>query len=149
MVTLLRPVNSYDGTSLVTVTASYELTFWLLSGLDSGLEVRGVDTVIPGATGRTPRNRVADRRVIEIQGWVKGLGATDALRGAGFRSAMEVLRTLFSSTRSAATLVVGVEDNTSTKSISARPLPDVGIDYRRVPAAIVNINLEAVSPTWT
>lgn len=141
---LLRPVNTYDGTSLQTS----KIRFWLLSGLDSGLEVRGVDTIIPGAAGRTARSRVADRRVIEIQGWVKGEGVDDAARGLDFRASMETLRTLFLPTRSAATLVVGMENGVATKSISARPLPEVMVDYKHVPAAIVNVVLEAVSPTW-
>ena len=146
---IARPVDSYDGTSLVTLVGTERrLTFWLASGLDDGLAVRGVDTVIPGSAGEVERVRIAGARIIEIQGWVRGLGADDAARADDFRDAMETLRTLFSPTRTAATLIVGLEDAVRTATIAARPLPDPIIAYKPVPAASVSVQLKAVDPVW-
>lgn len=146
---LQRPVTSYDAVSLNTLVGTERrLTFWLVRGLDDPPEVRGADTTIPGTAGRTPRNRVRDRRTIEIQGWVRGTGATDALRADDFRDAMEELRALFSPTRAAATLIVGLEDGTRTATITARPLPTAIIGYKPVPAASVSYELEAVGADW-
>lgn len=146
---LQRPVNSYGGTSLNTVVGTENrLTFWLARGLDEPFLVRGTDTVLPGTAGRTPRNRVRDSGIIEIRGWVRGTGATDALRADDFRDAMETLRALFAPTNAAATLIVGLEDATRTATISARPLPETIVGYKPVPAASVSYQLEAIGADW-
>lgn len=144
-----RAVNTYDGTDLTTIsTTAPRLQFWLVSGLDDGLDVRGKDNIIPSAAGRTARNRVRDRRVIEIAGFVGGVGADAAAQTDDFRDAMEVLRALFVPTRAAASLVVLLEDATRTATISCRPLPTIRTQYVSNVAALLSIELEAVGSDW-
>jgi len=148
----LRPIQSYDAVDLTTVVGSVRrLTFWLESGLDGGLDVRGVDKVIPRRAGRLARDRVADLRTPVIKGWVRGVGADDDERGEDFRDAMnDLLGALFLPTRAFADLVVGpLEDGVRTATIAARPLPGPIVEYKPVPAATVTVRFEAVSPFWT
>lgn len=143
----MRRVLSYDGTDLYEfVGDERRMTFWVIHGLDDGIEVRGVDTVIPGTAGRTERNRVRDRHIIEIQGWVRGTGADP---GADMREAMETLRALLDPTRSSATLLVQLEDESSTASISCRPLPDTMAEYTDAYAIGMNVLFEAIGDDWT
>jgi hypothetical protein len=96
---LNRPIVTYAGTSLQVLSGSERrITFWLVGGLDDPADVRGEDTVVPALAGRIARNRVRDRRVIEIQGYVRGLGSDDAARADDFRDIQEVLRALFAPT---------------------------------------------------
>lgn len=142
----MRRVESYGGTDLHTfVSDERRLTFWVVSGLDDGLELRGVDTIIPGTAGRTERNRVRDRRVIEIQGWVRGTGASP---GDDLRDAMETLRTLFAPTRASASLVVLLEDAVRTATISCRPLPETMVEYTDNYAIGMNVRFEALGNDW-
>jgi hypothetical protein len=141
---------SYRGTSCVT-TASGQLRICLrlTRGLHSGLDVRGRDTVVPGLAGRVPRNRVKDRRLLEIEGEVMGVGSTEAARLADFESAMATLAGLFDPSLAAGALVVMLQGG-GTATISARTLPETieGDDglpgYRRV-----SYRLEATSPDWS
>lgn len=145
-----RSVTTYGATSLNTFTgASPRLLFWLTRGLDDSPDVRGEDTVIPGTAGRTARNRVRDRRIIEIEGYVIGVGATDALQTDDFRDAMETLRTLFSPTAAAANLVVLLEDGVRSATISCRTV-DMLVDYEGLTVgARVNVELEAIGSDWS
>lgn len=144
-----RSVSTYDSVDLTTIsTTAPRLQFWLVSGLDDGLDIRGRDTVIPGTAGRTARNRLRDRRVIEIEGFVAGVGATDAIQTDDFRDAMEAMRTLFLPTRSAANLVVLLEDLVRSATISCRPLPTMQIRYVSSVAASMSIELEAIGSDW-
>jgi hypothetical protein len=118
-------------------------------GLDSGPRVRGRDTVIPGLAGRVVRNRVNDGRVIELEGFVAGVGGTQAELDADFRAAVEELRAIFDPTASPATLVIALEDG-GTATITARTLPENpmwGGDeiscYRTL-----SVELEAVGTDW-
>lgn len=146
---MIRPATSYDGTGLNTFVGSERrLTFWLVGGLDDGLDVRGEDTVIPSAAGRVARNRVRDRRIIEVDGLVTGTGASEAARMDDFRDAMESLRTLFSPTRAAANLVISLEDGVRTATISCRPLPDRDVRYYPTSAARWALEFEAIGNDW-
>lgn len=146
---MIRPATSYAGTALNTfVGTERRLTFWLVGGLDSGLEVRGEDTVIPTAAGRVARNRVRDVRVIEVDGLVTGTGASEAARMDDFRDAMETLRTLFAPTRAAASLVVLLEDGIRSATISCRPLPGPQVRYYPTSAARWALAFEAVGTDW-
>lgn len=138
---------TYDGTSLVTTSGGqYRLIFRCVRGLYDTPEVRGRDTVIPGLAGRTVRNRVRDRRVIELEGHVFGVGATDAAQQADAEAALGSLRTLFSPTRAVANL--GIATSTGTQTISARPLNMV-VDEGETPVyRHVSVELEAVGADW-
>lgn len=138
---------TYDGTSLVTTSGGqYRLIFRLSRGLYDSPEVRGRDTVIPGTAGRTVRSRVRDRRVVELEGHIFGVGATDALQQADVESALESLRTLFSPTRAVANLVIAT--STGTKTIACRPLNMVVDEGEAVVYRHVSVELEAVGADW-
>lgn len=139
---------TYAGTSLVTTVGNQRrMVLRLVRGLDDSLVVRGSDTVVPSLAGRIARARIADRRVIELAGPVMGTGATEALQLADLRAAMETLRTLFSPTRTAANLVIALE-NGGTATISARPVNMV-VSPVLIPAfRMVSVELESVAPTW-
>ena len=145
-----RSVTSYNGTSLNTFSSAQpRLVFQVVRGLDDTPEVRGKDTVIPGTAGRTARSRVRDRRVIEIEGWVLGVGATHSAQTDDFRDAMETLRTLFDPTASAATLIVALEDGARSASISCRPV-NMLVNYEGLSVgARVNVELEAIGSDWS
>lgn len=140
---------TYAGTDLQDIAEGgmVRMAIGLVRGLDDGPEVRGVDTVVPGSAGRIPRSRVWDHRTIELEGFVGGAGASEAVQRADMRSMLEALRTLFDPTRAPASLVIGLEDG-GTATISARPLNML------CPATIasvrerVNIELEAVEDDW-
>jgi hypothetical protein len=149
MTGIQRPVNSYDAVALNTLVGTENrLKFWLVRGLDEAFLVRGKDTIVPGAAGRTPRNRVRDNRLIEVRGLVRGIGASDAARADDYRDAMEVLRALFAANRAAATLIIGLEDGVRTATISARPLPETIVNYKPVPSGVLSYQLEAVGDDW-
>lgn len=149
MSTVLPAVLSYAGTSLTSsVGGMPRLIARLVRGLDSAPEVRGRDTVIPGATGQVPRDRVWHQRVLELEVILMGTGATEAAQLADTRAALDTLAVLFAPTRDPAALVVEVEDGT-TRSISARPV-DVMHDDGEVPTRrTLSVELVAVEGDWT
>lgn len=120
----------------------------LVRGLIEVAEVRGEDTVIPSATGRVPRNRVADTLRIEAAGMVMGQGMDEATQQADLRAAMDALRALMDPTLAPYLITATLEDG-STRTIMARPLnlvpgPDDIPSYRTV-----SLEWESVSPAWT
>lgn len=144
-----RAVTSYGATDLNTFSGGQpRFVFQVARGLDDSPEVRGTDTIIPGRAGRTARSRVFDRRVIEIEGWVFGVGTTHAAQTDDFRDAMETLRSIFDPTAAAATLTVLLEDSTRSVTISCRPTNMI-VNYEGMSAgARVSVELEAVSADW-
>jgi hypothetical protein len=75
-------------------------------GFNEHPEPRGRDDVIPGRPGRYRRNRVDDRLVIELRGWVRGIGADTDERQVDFRDAVTALKAAFDPTQAAGTLTV-------------------------------------------
>lgn len=141
----MRRVLSYDSESLYEfVGTERRMTFWIESGLDDGIEVRGEDTVIPGTAGRIERNRIRDRHIVEIRGWVRGTGSDP---GEDLRDAMEDLRDLFDPTRASADLVVLLGEGTAT--ISCRPLPDTLAGYTDANAIEMSVRFEAIGADWS
>jgi hypothetical protein len=115
---------TYRGTNYVTSSAGQlRYCFRVVRGYYSGVEVRGTDSIIPGTAGRTARNRKRDRRLIEIEGFVQGVGTTLSAAASDFETAMAQVKTDFDPTAAAGTLVMTLQDG-STKSISARVLPE-------------------------
>lgn len=140
-----RP-TSYAGT--VLETANLSLYLEITAGLNEQPDVRGRDSVIPHLAGAIPRNRKAHDRRIMLTGWVMGAGATDAIARGNYQDTFDTLTTLFASDRAVANLVVTAPDST-TRTISARPL-NVVIE-EKVPSqfAIVTVELLSVAPNWT
>lgn len=139
---------TYAGTSLVTsVSSQPRLTIRCVRGLDDSFEVRGTDTIIPTAAGRVARNRVRDRRVIELAGHVMGTGDTEDAQRLDVRAALEELRALFDPTSTPGSLVVALEDG-GTATITARPLNMIAGDDPIPTWRQVSIELEAVGADW-
>lgn len=114
----------------------------IVHGLNETPEVRGVDTVVPGAPGRVAGSRVFDRFTIHLEGWVTG-GASGG--AAAFRANMAFLQSLFSPTRTPATLRAVLED-ASVAEVTARPLSIAG-GAQPVPDALpISVELEAIEP---
>jgi hypothetical protein len=114
-------------------------------GLYEGPEVRGEDTVVPARTGRIARNRMADRWVIELEGYVSGLGSTEDAQREHFLDLADIIGALFDPTAMPATLQAEMQDG-GTRTIEARTLPTVLWNQVVPSMAKVNIQLEAVEP---
>lgn len=92
-------------------------------GLIESPDVRGRDTVVPALAGRVPRNRIADRLVIEWTGHVMGAGDDEQEQREDFRDLIDSIRALMDPTSDPYELVVTMEDS-STRTITARPTPN-------------------------
>lgn len=138
---------TFDGTSLDTdVSGVPRFRIRLVSGYFEAWTVRGADTVIPGAEGRTARDRVRDTLPIELFGYVMGTGSTEAAQRADLEDAMLTLRSLFDPASAPATLTIGLPSGTA--SITARPL-GIMVGNDRIPSfREVSITLEAVDADW-
>ena len=140
---------TFNSTSLMTtVTGEWRIVLQCVRGLDDTPAVRGKDTIIPGASGRTVRDRVRDRRIIELEGWVFGCGASDALQTDDLRDALEELRTLFDPTGDPHSLVIDLEDEVRTATITARAMNMVTSREDLIVARRVSVELEAVGADW-
>lgn len=141
-------VQSYDGVSLaVDVSGEHAVAAWLVSGLDEGWQTRGENIVIPGSHGQTAGTRKRDYLLIEVEGFVAGVGATPALQVADTRSRLTTLRAAFDRTKSPANLVVLLEDGT-TATIACRATNMVMLDYPDPVYRPFSVELEAVGADW-
>lgn len=146
------PLNglTYKGDSLQTL----ETYFDIHSGFWEPADVRGQDDVIPGLAGRFRRNRVKDRRIIELRGFVQGIGGTQLERQQNWQAATAALMALMDPTGASGSLAVvapymGLPSG--SKTITAYPLNVVGgpvlntMSFQRW-----SIELEAVGnpPDW-
>lgn len=119
----------------------------LISGLNDGKRVRGQDTVIPGARGRTARDRMADGRDIVLAGWLQGTGATEALRLASYQNLRDEMEALFDPEDAPDTIVGKAADGTwreidaRTVSIVWDPAPVNGLGR-------LSIAMDAAEPDW-
>jgi hypothetical protein len=119
----------------------------IVTGLDDLAAVRGVDTVVPGLTGRIPRERIADVRAIELAGWVQGVGEDEDARRADYRDSVLWLQTLFDPTAPPDVLEVTLESG-GTATINARPLLMVWGEETVPCVRQVSVALESVDPNW-
>lgn len=125
----------------------------LYLGFDDEPSVRGEDDIVLYAAGRRLRSRWKDVRVIELRGWVQGVGATLAAKRAAYRERIDELHAIFDPTLAPGPLVVtapymGLASGTA--SIDARYLNASWDDpllgwFRRV-----SVELECISspPDW-
>lgn len=135
----------YAGTALRHANLDYVL--WLTRGLDSSALVRGEDDIVPHRAGRTPRSRVADVRIIELEGWVLAHGDTVAEHVANYRASLEELRALFDPALAPRTLSAVLEDG-SLATIEARTLSYVATGRVAGHVAELAVQLESVDPEW-
>lgn len=137
---------TFGGTDLQRSNLSVHLD--IVFGLNDGLEVRGVDTVIPSAVGRVARNRKADIRHIQLTGWLQAVGATNALRDAAYQVLRDEMEALFSQVAAPATLS-GLAPNGSTRSILARTDTIIWNESPVFALGELTISLDSVVPAWT
>lgn len=131
--------------------ADLGLVLQIVTGLDEVPSVRGEDVTIPGRPGVIPGNREADRRSLELAGWIAGATAEDQTeleRRASYREMVSALQAAFAPTLTG-TLEVVAEDG-ATYSIAARPLTIVyGTEdvpaFRYVSVALIS----TTDPEWT
>ena len=130
--------------------------FDLVQGFDAFPSTRGQDDVIPGLPGRVRRNRVDDRLIIELRGWVRGEGEDAIERQEDFRASVTALMAQFDPTGGEGTLSVvspylGLPSG--SQSISAYPLPwmEAAEMMNRMSFKRFSIELEAIGnpPRWT
>lgn len=80
--------------------------FDVMGSLWEPAEHRGEDDVVPGKAGRYRRNRVADRRLISLRGWTRGIGGTVEERQQAWALAEEALGAILSPANDPAVLEV-------------------------------------------
>jgi hypothetical protein len=119
----------------------------IVAGLNDGLDVRGQDTVIPTATGRTPRTRKGDVRHILLAGVLQGTGSTEAVRLASWQNLRDELEAVFDPTADPATLV-GMANDGTWRSIEARTVAIVWNPSTVFGVGELSISLDAADPTW-
>jgi hypothetical protein len=120
-------------------------------GLIEPLEVRGIDLIVPSASGQVVRNRVGHRLAIGLRGWIRGVDTSAPINEAGDRSDFATnraaFRVLFDPALDPGALVATLEDGSSL-TIDARTLnviPD-----QVVPTLVyVDVELESIDPDWT
>lgn len=143
-----RP-TTYDAAALERLVGGIlSLYLEVVVGLNGPPEVRGKDSVVPHLAGGIPRNRKAHRRRLLLEGIVQGVGDTDAEAKDAYQALMDELDVLFATDRAVADLVVAVPDST-TRTISCRPLN--WIVTEQVPGlfAELQVELESLAPSWT
>jgi hypothetical protein len=135
---------TYRGTDIQALDG---LWLEIVRGLDDIPTVRGRDTTVPGRAGRIPRNRIGDRLELELEGWIAGVGATEALARADYRTNVIAMQVLFDPRLAPGALVATLEDG-SVQTINARTLPGMIVDGPEPTQKTVNVVLESVDPDW-
>lgn len=140
-------VLTYRSTELRTL-ATRRCWFSVVSGWHDGIEVRGINVVIPGKSGQTFQTRIKNLRVVRLSGIVLG---TDE---ANWKAVMSTLEGIFDPSLSPGNLVVTAPYlglTSGTRTISAYT-----VDYRtvdRVPGLVteydVTLNAIGSPPDWT
>lgn len=132
----------------------YTVRLDLHPGIWSVTEVRGRDDIIVGMPGRLELNRVPDRLVFSIAGWLRGVGETKEARWESFRAVMDELKAAFPLT-DVGTVSVGAPylglEGSEVASVQARP---INVAWGRIgsdASVQVDIEMECVStpPEWT
>lgn len=119
----------------------------IILGLDGIPEVRGEDSVVPALVGRVPRNRIADRLAIELDGFVRGVGSSETTDREDYRANVASMQALFDPELDPGLLEATLEDGT-VATIHARTL--TMLEESIVPTyKHVNFELESVDPRWS
>lgn len=131
---------TYAGTDVQLADLSIFLE--ITSGLDATPAVRGTDVVVPALAGRIAGNRVNDVIIVSLEGWVRAdpTTTTTATARTSCQAKRATVRALFASNRARANLIATLPD-TTTKTISARPLPGL-IWTEVVPGEFYRLSVE-------
>ena len=135
---------TYEGSDLRRSDLSVHLD--VISGLNDGLTVRGDDTVIPGLTGRVPRNRKKDSRTILLAGDLQGNGTDEDDRLASYQNLRDEMEALFDLT-AVGTLIGQAADGT-WRQIDARPELIVWDPAPVNGVGTISVTLISVEPDW-
>lgn len=126
----------YDSVDLQQ--ADLQWFFEIERGLDEVPSVRGKDSIVPAAGGRTERNRKNDVLPIVLKGFVRA--DPTAMDGpASYRANMQTIRALFHPRNPRAELTAVLEDGT-IQTIQARGMNILGGTY--VGSVIRNLSIE-------
>lgn len=137
---------TFNGTDLQREDLTLHLD--VASGLNDGIDVRGEDTIIPSAAGRTARNRKRDVRHLLLSGFLQGDGATEADRLASWQALRDEVEALFDPADDPGTLT-GVALDGSTRTITARALNIIWIgDDSLLGVNNLAIALDSADPDW-
>lgn len=125
--------------------------FDLLDGYSEPVRVKGKDWDVPGAAGRVWMPKEADSRLIELDGFVRGVGATLAERQQSWRTSTDIVAAVFSLLLPMGTLEVaapylGLSVDASISATAVQVMsgaPQSLMTYQRW-----NVKLEAFDPDW-
>lgn len=140
-------VLTYRSTELRDLSAR-RCWFDIVDGFWGGVEVRGVDVIIPGLAGRYSRNRLDDKRTVRLHGFVLG---TDE---ANHRAVCDTLDGIFDPALAAGALVVTAPYMGLTAGSKTIQLRYLNADRREVVPYLVSewdVELECIAtpPDWT
>lgn len=102
-------------------------------------EVRGEDQVIPQKAGMVPMSRYKHRRIIELRGFVRGVGSDETERAESFRIASETLLAVMDYSLAPGTLAAfapylglptGSESSLPARAFDATPGPIIMQGYQ-------------------
>ncbi len=127
--------------------SNLELHCDIVSGLNDGIELRGEDTVIPGAEGMMARTRVKNLRRVILRATIQPVGTDEDDRLAAWQTLRDEMETLFDPTVEGT--LAGVANDGSTRSIDVRP--EDGWVWEETAAVGVEtavILMTAVDPNW-
>lgn len=125
-------------------TSQSGIFFDLVTGYHEPADVRGIDTIIPGATGRVARSRVKDVRRVVLEGYVVGTST------ANWRTHTDTLMSKLQAV-TVKNLVLGDAylGVSGTKTLACRVVNMVGGPIVAGRFQTWSIELESVTPDWT
>ena len=126
----------------------------IVEGFDDEAEVRGNDVLIPTRPGLYPRNRVKNRRIVRLEGFVKGIGGTAEDREESYRGLVDELHAIFDPTLAPAPLTVtapylipsGTTSLDDVRYVNAVWGPFITRHFRKLSVEMVSI---ANPPDWS
>lgn len=140
----------YRGLDLQNADRPEDATIWLdLHNPFEPAEVRGDDLVIPQKPGQAVMTRVKHRRVIELRGFVRGVGDDEASRTVAFREASEALMAVIDFTLAPGTLTAfapylglptGSESSIDARAADAVPGEIVQQSYQKWSIRLVSVS---------
>jgi hypothetical protein len=123
----------------------------IVRGFLEPFQVRGEDTIIPGAAGRTERARVEDSLIIELRGYIHGTGATLVARQQSWRAKTDIFLALLDLTLASGNLVVTTPYlglPSGTKTISCKCVNFIGGPIIASEFQTWSVELEAIGSDW-
>lgn len=143
-----------NGTELQPLNGKHH--FYVYGGIDDMPSVRGADWVVPGLAGRVVPSvsaRINDVLLVELRGFVHGIGATEDAARQDYRATMDALQAIFLPTLNPWPLVmygpVGGVGSGRKRTIQVRYLDMVPSDWYGGLTRNFSIRLECVTfPAW-